>query len=165
MAKKYWVIVGIVIVIAVLGIIYYKHRISNIKPVYSLAGQDKPLEFLFDPYSQGITINDTSTSSTSTVKSLPKTSVQYTKAVETYQYRIQFSECRGMINTASASQLAIAKGAKFMLDNRDPAAHIFSLKGQTVKVAGYGYAIITPNVLGSYPITCDGKNTFTLNVQ
>lgn len=167
MAKKYWIILIIIVVAAVSTVAYYKNKnkTKNNSPIYSIGQQDQPMEFLFDPYSQGLTFNDTSTTSSSTAKSLPKTSIQYTTAVQTYQYRIQFSQCRGMVNTASAGSLAVAKGAKFMLDNRDPVAHLFVIKNEKVKVAGYGFAIITPTVLGSYPITCDGSNTFTLNVQ
>lgn len=108
---------------------------------------------------------------TSTASSTPKSGTSsgktsgYTKAVETYDYRIQFSQCHGSVNTVGSGTLSVKKGVRFMLDNRDPVAHTIAYKGVSVRVPGYGYAIESASVIGTYPITCDGGGALSLIVN
>jgi cytoskeletal protein RodZ len=94
-----------------------------------------------------------------------KGSSAYTKAVDTYQYRIQFTGCHGLINLPNSGTLSVAKGSKIMLDNRDPVAHTIAFKGVSVKVGAYNYAIVTASVVGNYPVTCDGGGSAYLSVN
>ena len=94
-----------------------------------------------------------------------KSTAAYTKALETYQYRIQFSQCHGTSNLVGTGTLSVRQGSRFMLDNRDATAHTFAWKGGSVRIAGYSYAIETASALGTYPITCDGGGAAQLSVQ
>jgi hypothetical protein len=159
MNKKNWVF-WVVALVIVGAIIWYLNRSDdNNTAVNSESQQSTPTSTI-----------DTTASSTEAAPKVyvgtAKSTTEYTKAVESYQYRIQFKDCHGTLNnTMNAGTLSIKKGVKFMLDNRDPVAHTIAFKGTSVKIAGYGYAIVTPTVLGTYPITCDGGGAAVLNVE
>ena len=92
-------------------------------------------------------------------------SALYVQAVNTYQYRIQFSGCHGTVSAAGFGTLNVKQGERLMLDNRDPVPHTIALKGQSVKVGPSGFAVVAANAVGTYPITCDGGGAETLNVE
>lgn len=167
MPKKYWIFLLVIIVVGFLVALAVKSGSNKNRAEYSNSDSNKnsEMEFLFDPNSQGVTMDIAATSTSPKLQVYSKTSVQYTKAVNQYQYRIQFNQCHGVVNIPNAGTLNIARGTKFMLDNRDPVPHIFAFKNQSVRIAGYGYAIVTPTVLGIYPIICDGGGAVTLHVQ
>ena len=93
----------------------------------------------------------------------------YTDAVNTYQYRIQFTSCHGSVSgsagVANGGTLVIKKGVKFMIDNRDPLAHTFAFNGQSYRVGAYSFAIVSAIRTGIYPLTCDGGGGAYLNVE
>lgn len=90
----------------------------------------------------------------------PKTNT-YEDALKAYgSQRIQFSACRG-----TPGSIVLTKGSKFMLDNRDAAAHTIMVGTSRYVVKGYSYAIATASVVGTINITCDGGGAASLNVQ
>ena len=86
----------------------------------------------------------------------------YGEAVNTYAYRIQFSNCSG-----NPGSISIKKGVALMLDNRDNKAHTFKIGNWTMKVANYDYALFVPTSanLGFSKILCDGGGAADLNVE
>lgn len=143
---------------------FYQFFVRKDRKLSSSGSNTPQIEFIFDPNSAGLSSPD-QPKTNPPVQTLPKNSSSYTQAVNDYQYRIQFTECHGVVNTPNVGILSVAKGTKFMLDNRDAKAHTFAFKDFKVRIAGYGYAIVTPTVLGIYPITCDGGGAVTLHVQ
>jgi hypothetical protein len=112
--------------------------------------------------------NSTTTQNTvplksSTPKIPPAASLSYAQALNIYGksgYRIQFSNCSG-----NPGSLSIAKGTKFMLDNRDDKPHKIVVKSQTFNLKAYGFAVVTAKDVGTYNITCDGGGSAELNVE
>ena len=96
-------------------------------------------------------------------KSVSSNTKAYDNAIEIYGtsgYRFQFSQCHG-----TPGKLAIKKGSKFMLDNRDSQAHTIVVKSQTFHVPALGFAIVTARDLGTYNIICDGGGAAQLTVE
>jgi hypothetical protein len=88
----------------------------------------------------------------------------YTAALKTYQNRIQFAQCHGLVS-GGIGTLVIKEGVKFMLDNRDPKAHTIAFGGQSYRIGAYNFSIVSATKIGIYPVTCDGGGAATLNVQ
>ncbi len=89
----------------------------------------------------------------------------YGKTVDKYPFRIQFNQCHGFFNLPSVGTMEVAKGITIMLDNRDNAAHTFSVLGHSYRVAAYGYALVNASAKGDYNITCDGGGSFALKID
>lgn len=93
----------------------------------------------------------------------PKTSgsaTAYQKAIETYQYRFQFSNCQG-----NPGKLTLKQGVKVMLDNRDATTHTFGFGGAKYTVKGYSFVIVTAPKAGTHFITCDGGGAAQMITQ
>jgi len=112
-------------------------------------------------------------SNNSTATTVPTATTQtpgklsYTDAVKKYTNRFQFFKCSG-----TPGLISVKKGTPVMLDNRDATAHTIKANGQTVRIAGYDYAVIYPTLttkdstdLTLSNITCDGGGAATLNVE
>ncbi len=93
---------------------------------------------------------------TKTVKN-PET---YQKALGTYQYRLQFSNCQ-----SNPSSLTLKAGMPLMLDNRDSEKHTLKLGKQSFSVLGHDYVIAKAPTPGTYTIICDGGGAAELQVQ
>lgn len=110
--------------------------------------------------------NNNTPAATSTPTSTPTSSVgakklSYAAAMLAYPERFQFSNgCQG-----TPAIIAVRKGAPVMLDNRNATAYTFKADTQTFKIAGYGYDVFYPEVLGNLVVTCNGKASVTLNVE
>lgn len=90
----------------------------------------------------------------------------YQKALDTYAFRFQFKDCRGIGEPPGVGgSMVLKKGTKLMLDNRDKVAHTIAFKGVSVRIGPENFAIVTPNTLGIYNVTCDGGGAASLNVQ
>lgn len=107
----------------------------------------------------------TPATTTPAVAAPKNTSLAFTNALKTYQYRIQFDQCHGTVNLVGTGILSVKKGSKVMLDNRDDAAHTIAFAGQSVKVAANDFAIVTAGKSGTFNVTCDGGGAATLNVE
>ncbi len=90
--------------------------------------------------------------------------VRYEAAMEKYDYRIQFSECHGLIIPGNGT-LALKQGSTVMLDNRDNASHIIKFAGQTYTVKAYNFALAKVKTTGDFIVTCDNKGAAQLLVQ
>lgn len=95
----------------------------------------------------------------------PKTGSAYEQAIETYQYRMQFVNCRGSAGLPGAGTLVVKKNVKFMLDNRDKKAHTFVFASRSYKVGGEQWLIQSIAKAGKYNITCDGGGAGTIQVE
>lgn len=87
----------------------------------------------------------------------------FDEAYQTYAasgFRFEFASCRGR-----PGSISMKKGTKFMLDNRDNAAHKFVVGSKTYNIGAYGFAIATASDVGTYNITCDGGGAAQLVVQ
>lgn len=146
-----WVLVAVLVVIAVVLLVKYNKSSTSQQGAYNNGQSTSP------------TASPTPTATPS--PAAIKTSPGYTKAVDTYQYRIQFTGCHGLINLSNSGTLSVQRGSKIMLDNRDPVAHTIAFKGVSVKVGAYNYAIVTANTVGDYPVTCDGGGSAFLSVN
>ncbi len=93
-----------------------------------------------------------------------KPSDAYQIAINTYKYRIQFVNCRGVI-APGVGTLSLKKNVKFMLDNRDKKAHVIAFAGQSHTVAGENFYIASIAKPGSYNLTCDGGGSAKLNIE
>jgi hypothetical protein len=86
--------------------------------------------------------------------------LSYGDAIKAYPERFQFSQCQG-----TPATIAVRKGTPVMLDNRDSIAHTIKADTESFRIAGYGYDVFYPEVLGNLYVTCDGKDRVTLNVE
>lgn len=149
--KKYaYAAIGIVILAFVAwGIYSFNHQGSNQNNQQaSIQGTDNNLA--------------AGPAATSTEPSAAKTpaKLSYGDAIKAYPERFQFTGCQG-----SPAIIAVKLGSPVMLDNRNAVAHTIVADKQTFKLAGYNYAVLYPKTLGNLVVTCDGKNSVTLNVQ
>lgn len=110
---------------------------------------------------QAATQPSTNTIASSTPTSTPESAnTSYGDAIKKYLNRFQFSKCQG-----TPAVIAVKKGSPVMIDNRDAVSHAFKVDTQVFSLAGYGFKIVYPQVIGNLAVTCDGKNRVTLNVQ
>ena len=148
-------IVGVVVLVVILALIgWWRQKM------------DKPTPVAVSDQQQQMPAADTTSPAPKPPVSAKTQAQLYTDAVKMYQYRLQFLQCHGTIPTAlNNGTLVIKKGVKFMLDNRDATAHTFAFAGQSVRVGGYNFAIVSVPTAGLYPLTCDGGGAASLNVQ
>ena len=145
-----WIVGGIIVVVAAI-IIYAVYSNNN-------SGQ-------MSQNDQSTTTN-TNTTASSTPTTTPVTTVGGTKlsygdAIKAYPERFQFSKiCQG-----TPATIAVRVNTPVMLDNRNTTAITLKADTQTFKLAGYGYDVFYPKVLGNIVVTCNGKNSVTLNVE
>jgi len=156
MNKKY-ILPLVVVVLFGAGIIIALVKQSHTKPSVSQTNSQNTVANSPTDQTQA-----TTTPSNTAAKSGSTSNLAYNEALKIYGtgYRIQFAECHG-----TPGQLAIRKGVKFMIDNRDNVNHTIVVKSQTFHLAAYGFAIVTATDLGVYNITCDGGGAAQLNVQ
>jgi hypothetical protein len=84
----------------------------------------------------------------------------YEQAIDLYVgRRFQFVNCRG-----NPGSMVVTKGTKFLLDNRDPAAHTIVVGKASYRVPGLGFAVATASTVGLLNITCDGGGSASINV-
>lgn len=76
-----------------------------------------------------------------------------------FGYRYQFVNCRG-----TPGNFVMKNGTRFMLDNRDPAAHNIVVATQSFLIPGYDFVITYAKDLGKYMITCDGGGAASMEV-
>ena len=121
--------------------------------------------------SQSNQSTNTNTATNTTASSTPTTTpatgtgsgtkLSYGDAIKTYTERFQFSQqCHG-----TPATIAVRKGTPVMLDNRNNGSIVIKADTETFKLAGYGYDVFYPEVLGNLTVTCNGKNSVTLNVE
>ena len=84
----------------------------------------------------------------------------YQKAIESNQYRIQFSNCQG-----NPGKLTLKQSVKVMLDNRDATTHTFGFGGAKYTVKGYSFVIVNAPKAGTHYITCDGGGAAQMITQ
>ncbi len=159
MKKPYYYLAGAIVVIVVVGAIIY-HESDKNAPVAINSGSVQT----------SVSQSSATSTASSTAVAVPPAAASgnsaYTEALAEYPYRIQFDQCEATVSFPGAiGSLAIRKGDKFMLDNRDPAPHTFKFENQTLTIGGYGYAIVTADLLGQGPVYCDGTNRVSLNVE
>jgi len=145
--KTAYIAVGIVaLALIIWGVYAYNHPAPSVQP----------------PVGQ----NNSNTAATTTPTSTPASAtgssrLSYGAAIQKYTERFQFSNgCQG-----TPATIAVKKNTPVMLDNRNAAAYTFKADTQTFRIAGYGYAVFYPQVLGNLVVTCSGKPSVTLNVQ
>lgn len=121
------------------------------------------------------TAADSSNSSNPQTSTTPPTAGQNTsptspptstfgEAINTYDYRIQFSDCTGVIVPGTGT-LAMKKGTKLMLDNRDPEPHTIRFNGRSYSLRAYGFTVVTADTVGNFTVTCDGGGAAQLKIQ
>lgn len=87
----------------------------------------------------------------------------YAQALKIYRasgYYLQFDNCRG-----NPGILTLKKGAKFMLDNRDPLAIKIGLSGKNYLISKYNFTIVTAEKIGTNYVTCNGGGAAQIKVQ
>jgi len=148
MDKKYtYTIIGVVAIALIIWAIYaYNHKDSD---NYSQNSQGQ---------TNGEYGNAGTPTSTTPTESTGKLS--YTNAVKAYPNRFQFSGCKGTPNS-----LAVRSGTVVMLDNRTPATITVKADAQTYNIAGLDYALEHTSTIGNLVVTCNGKDSVTLNVE
>ena len=151
--KKYLVIGSVVVILAAIAIYWRQNKKTAVPEGYTSAtGQ------------QNQNASNSSASSTTSSSKNPNL-LAYGKAVDKYPFRIQFNQCHAFFNLPSVGTMEVAKGVTIMLDNRDNAAHTFSLLGHSYRVAAYGYALVNASAKGDYNISCDGGGYFALKID
>lgn len=165
MNKNTWIAIIVIGVLVIAGLIWYRDKRREATESYSGSQQSQMAES--NPSSAaGTTASSTEPSPAPKTSAAPKPTVDYAKALNTYQYRIQFSQCHGIVNNSpNVGTLSIKQGVKFMLDNRDPVAHTIAFKGVSVKIGAYGYAIVSAPYKGTFNVTCDGGGAAVINVE
>lgn len=114
------------------------------------------------PESPAVALSPTSTVGTVNVQKVTPPAISYSKAIATYKTRgayFQLVACRG-----TPGSISLKHGTKFMLDNRDPKAHVLRLGVNRYQVAPYGFVIVAAPSAGRYYITCDGGGSAFVNV-
>lgn len=84
----------------------------------------------------------------------------YQKALEIYQYKLQFVNCASL-----PAKLTFKQGVRVMLDNRDPKAHTIAFGNIKYTVKAYDFMIVTAPVANTYTTTCDGRTVGQIEVQ
>jgi hypothetical protein len=145
--KTAYIAVGIVaLALIIWGIYAYNHSAPIVQ---TPAGQD-----------------NSNTAATTTPTSTPASAtgsgrLSYGEAIKAYPERFQFSNgCQG-----TPATIAVKKNTPVMLDNRNATAYTFKADTQTFRIAGYGYVVFYPQVLGNLVVNCNGRASVTLNVQ
>lgn len=130
-------------------------------------GPTKPLYRIFSPppvppTNTAITSTVFNTSTLSTPIVIPRPTLTYEQALNLYShgYRVQFSNC-----SANPGTFTIKHGVSFMLDNRDPQAHVISVGLKNYQIKGYGFAIVSVATAGTTRITCDGGGSAKITVS
>ena len=113
----------------------------------------------------GVSTTETASSSAPTTQTGTGTkgNAAYNAALAIYQkngYRIQFSQCHG-----TPGHLVIPEGNKYMLDNRDNAAHTIKVGPYTYKLGAYGFVVAKATNLGINNVTCDGGGAAQINIE
>ena len=144
-----WIVGGVVVVVAAI-IIYAVYSNNQSSQNYNQQTTTTGSE------------NASSTPTTTPVTgSGSGTKLSYGAAIKAYPERFQFSKtCQG-----TPASIAVKKGTPVMLDNRNSFAITVKADTQTFRLGGYGYDVFYPEVLGNLTVTCNGKNSVTLNVQ
>lgn len=150
--KKAYIYLIILVVVIIAAVLIYRHYQNQ--PQYSTTNNQTVQN----------SANTPATASPASIVVGPRSGAAYTKAMATYKYRLQFSQCHGT-TTTNVGTLTLKQSDNFMLDNRDAVTHTFAFKGQSVVVPGDSFAIVTASVIGSYPITCDGGGAALLQVE
>jgi len=144
-----WSVVG-VIIIAIIIIAAYNHH-KNSEMAMTQSGSSTQM-------------TEPTPSPTPTAAATPTAtgaaSLSYQEALKKYPERFQFNSCQG-----TPATIAVRKNTPVMLDNRDKVGHTFVADKQTFKLGGYGYYVFYPETVGNLTVTCDGKNSVTLNVE
>lgn len=97
----------------------------------------------------------------STVTAAASATDKYIAATKAYtNLRFQFVNCK-----ATPGSFTVKKGTKFMLDNRDNAAHKIAVGKTVYSLGAYGWTVATANVVGLTYITCDGGGSARITVQ
>ena len=144
-----WIIGGIVVVVA--AIIIYVVYTSNKSNQAPQATQQTPTE----------TATTTPTGTPVTTGTGIGTNLSYGDAIKAYPERFQFSsQCEG-----TPATIAVRKGAPVMLDNRNNGSIVIRADAETFNLPGFGYAVFYPQIIENLAVTCNGKNSVTLNVE
>src|SRR5579872_163171 len=147
--KKYtYIAAGIIVLILVAWAIYaYNHQNTG-SQTSSTQNQENTAS----------TQSATSTP-TSTPVTIPSNKLSYGAAIKAYYERFLFSNvCQG-----TPASISVRKGSPVMLDNRNATAITVKADTETFRLAGFNYDVFYPEVLGNLTVTCNGKNSVTLN--
>jgi hypothetical protein len=169
--KTAWGIIGVLVVLLVIVFGYRAMRDNGNGSRAGRNGDGSTLSDILPSTGVNVSPDNNASSSTTTVATAsnngskaPSPSLKYQEALAKYQYRIQFSNCHGVVSPGNGT-LSIKQNIPFMLDNRDPVAHTIAFAGQSYKIAAYDFAIATPKKVGEFPVTCDGGGAAFLNVE
>ncbi|MBP7992473.1 MAG: hypothetical protein KAZ30_02340 [Candidatus Magasanikbacteria bacterium] len=164
--KNKYAALGVGAIILLLIVIYTFTNKSTNNAVVTI--DDRPTENTTSTII--VTASSTVTTTTPVINKKPATTVTkpkiagsataYQKAIEEYQYRFQFSNCKG-----NPGKLTFKQGVKVMLDNRDEATHTFGFGGAKYTVKGYSFVIVTAPKAGTHNITCDGGGAAQMTTQ
>jgi hypothetical protein len=150
--KSNYIAAGVfVLAVIILGVYAYNHQgavTQNTQQGYSQGS------------STAAPVATTTPTSTPTSTGAPGTKLSYGAAIKAYPERFQFTQCHG-----TPATIAVRKGTPVMLDNRNATAYTIKADTQTFRIAGYGYDVFYPEVLGNLVVTCNGKASVTLNVE
>lgn len=153
MKKQYWV--SVILVIIVVGLaVWFLHKKGP---------QQEPSQSI-DMENSGNPAGTASTTPTPTpTKSGSTNNKAYNDALAIYGkngYRIQFSQCHGI-----PGKLVVPQGNKYMLDNRDNAAHTIKVGPNSYRLGAYGFTIVTALNLGINNVTCDGGGAAQVTIE
>jgi hypothetical protein len=147
-----WIVGGIIVVVAAI-IIYV---------VYS-NNKSSQMSSNSNPASTSTTTSNATTTPTSTPVTGTGigTKLTYGAAIKAYPERFQFSnQCEG-----TPATIAARKGTPVMLDNRNNGEITIKADSETFKLPGYTFAVFYPEIIENLAVTCDGRNSVTLNVE
>jgi hypothetical protein len=148
-----WIVGGIVVVVAAI-IVYAVY--SNNKSSQTSQNSNQTTS---TPATSPTTA--TSTPTTTPVSTTVPKNLSYGAAIKAYPERFQFSnQCEG-----TPATIAVRKGTPIMLDNRNNGEITIKADSDTFKLPGYNYAVFYPEIIENLAVTCDGKNSVTLNVE
>jgi len=166
-----WVAGAIVVVVAVIAMWQYRQAPMASAPATTEEEQAEVIE----PTDSTATITpsetpDEGSASVTTpktpVKPAPSTpSTSYAKAMQTYKYRIQFSQCHGLSSIMNNGSLTVKQNTKFMIDNRDKVARTIVFASNVYKVGAENFVIASIAKPGVYNVTCDGGGAATITVE
>jgi plastocyanin len=148
-----YVIVGIVILVLLIWVIkdqMHKTDQGGMQPTTQNS-----------PTTATSSATSTPTSTPTSTAAVSGKSLSYGDAIKAYPNRFQFrASCEG-----TPASISVKSGTTVMLDNRDTVSHTIKADKQTFYLSGLHYAILHTSTITNLTVTCDGKNSVTLNVE
>lgn len=144
--KNYIGLIATIVMIIIIGGIYYLYQKSNIDIVNKITGNTPKPSISLSPTITPTVAVSPKPSPKNTPSPSPK--LTYTEATNKYKnFRFQFDT----LCHSSPAKLIIKNGTEIMFDNRDEKEKIISIDGKEYNLSGYDFKIIKISTTKTLP--------------